>query len=157
MNSEKPTLNLIAPAPVVFGLPFVIGVILHFLFDTLALGLPAALSLGAGAALLVASVALAGWSIATMFRAGENPDPRHPTNALIDTGPFAYSRNPIYVSFVLGGIGIALGINSVFVLGAAAVGAIAIDRLVVAREEQYLLALFGDGYQRYSSRVRRWV
>ena len=157
MNSEKPTLSLIAPAPVVFGVPFAAGVILHFLFNTVTLGSPAALALTVGGVLLAASVALAGWSISTMFRAGENPDPRHPTNALVDTGPFAYSRNPIYIAFVLGGIGIAVGIDSVFVLAAVLIGAIALDRLVIVREEKYLSKLFGDEYRRYTARVRRWI
>lgn len=156
-SGDKPTLDLLAPAPIIFGVPFAIGVALHFLLDSIRLGLPVPVSLAAGAILLGLSLLIAAWSIRTMFRSGEHPDPRHATGALIDTGLFAYSRNPIYVSFVFGGAGIAIGINSVFMLAAVPIGAIAIDRLVIIKEEKYLEALFGDAYRQYASRVRRWL
>ena len=154
---EKPDLDLLAPAPIIFGVPFAISVALHFVFASVRLGLPGPAALTAGAILVLLSVALAGWSIFVMFRSGEHPDPSHPTSALIDTGPFGYSRNPIYVSFVLGGAGIAIGLNSLFILVAVPIGAVAIDRMVILPEEKYLSELFGDAFKQYASRVRRWI
>ena len=49
--------------------------------------------------LVVAGVLLSAWSIRTMFRASENPNVYEPTGHIVATGPYAYSRNPIYVAF----------------------------------------------------------
>lgn len=67
------------------------------------------------------------------------------------------SRNPIYVAMTLGCVGVAITADRVWVLVATALAVLGIDRMVIAREELFLEAKFGDDYLAYKARVRRWV
>jgi protein-S-isoprenylcysteine O-methyltransferase Ste14 len=75
----------------------------------------------------------------------------------VDSGPYRFSRNPIYVAFSLLQLGIATWIDSVWLLVTLA-GAIAVMAIVVIpREERYMTRKFSDRYLDYKRRVRRWV
>jgi protein-S-isoprenylcysteine O-methyltransferase Ste14 len=110
-----------------------------------------------GAALLAAGIALFAGS-AARFRAAGTPVPaRKPTTAIVRTGPYRFSRNPIYLAFSLIHLGIASWANSVWLL-ATLVGAVAlIHYVVIRREERYLERLFGAEYLAYKASVRRWL
>ena len=77
--------------------------------------------------------------------------------ALVAEGPFRFSRNPIYVALTLIYCGIGVAADSGWVLGLA-VPLLAVMRYgVIAPEERYLEAKFGDAYRDYKGRVRRWL
>ena len=63
-----------------------------------------------GLALIVAAISLALWGDTSMKAAGTNVRPDRPTTAIVDNGPFAYSRNPLYIAFMtlFAGLGLAL-------------------------------------------------
>ncbi len=92
-----------------------------------------------------------------MFRAGVDPDPCGPTTAIVSTGPFARSRNPIYVSFNVVYVGVAFVVNTVWLTAFLPIGITLVYYGVIAREESYLEREFGDQYRHYKARVRRWV
>jgi protein-S-isoprenylcysteine O-methyltransferase Ste14 len=119
--------------------------------------LPGALAVPLGAALLAAGIALFAGS-AARFRAAGTPVPaRKPTTAIVRTGPYRFSRNPIYLAFSLIHLGIASWANSVWLL-ATLVGAVAlIHYVVIRREERYLERRFGAEYLAYKASVRRWL
>jgi protein-S-isoprenylcysteine O-methyltransferase Ste14 len=76
---------------------------------------------------------------------------------IVRTGPYRFSRNPIYLAFSLFQLGIAIWINSLWLL-ATLVGAVAlIHSIVIRREEQYLEQRFGAEYLDYKASVRRWL
>ncbi len=110
-----------------------------------------------GLTLLLGGTGLAVWA-ALQFR-------RHQTsirldrgsNALVAAGPFAFSRNPIYLGEVLALVGAGTGFNHLWLLLAAPVFAAAISRPAIAREEAYLERRFGAAYLDYKARVRRWI
>ena len=82
--------------------------------------LPAALAVPLGAPLVVAAVALFAYSVST-FRAAGTPVPaRKPTTAIVRTGPYRFTRNPIYLAFSLLQLGIAIWVNSVWLLATLA-------------------------------------
>jgi len=112
---------------------------------------------GAGALVILAALAVIGWSVMTMLRAGTDPRPDKPDAAMVESGPFRFSRNPIYLGFLLGATGMALLWGDVWGWVAVAACQIVLDRLVVAREEAYLTARFGAAYDAYRGRVRRWM
>lgn len=90
-------------------------------------------------------------------RHGTPADPNKESQAIIETGPFRFSRNPVYV---MGGIlQVALGFvfNNGWVILLTIPALIVIHQVVVRREEAYLEAKFGDQYLKYKSRVRRWI
>jgi protein-S-isoprenylcysteine O-methyltransferase Ste14 len=111
----------------------------------------------AGGLLAAVSIAVAIWGERTMTAAGTNVRPDMPTTAIVAAGPFAVSRNPLYLSMIglHAGIGIALASPPflLFVLPLALV----LRYGVIAREEAYLAAKFGGVYRDYRSRVRRWI
>jgi len=119
--------------------------------------LPAAPSRLLGAAVVAAGLAWGGAAVATMRGARTNINPYKPTHGVVETGPFRYSRNPIYVSMAVMYVGGSLLMRSVVPLLLLPVVIGAIDRGVIEREEAYLEDKFGDRYLAYKMRVRRWV
>src|SRR5262245_33122244 len=110
-----------------------------------------------GAALVALSLLLFGASV-QRFRAAGTPVPaRKPTTAIVRTGPYRFSRNPIYLAFSILQLGIAVWVNSWWLVATLA-GAIAlVQYVVIPREEQYLEARFGAEYRDYNAPVRRWL
>ena len=75
----------------------------------------------------------------------------------IQTGPYRLSRNPIYLSFTLLELGIGILVNSAWVLGMLIPTVAFISYGVIAREEEYMAAKFGEEYRGYKTDVRRWI
>jgi protein-S-isoprenylcysteine O-methyltransferase Ste14 len=119
--------------------------------------LPRALAVTLGAPLVVVAIALFASSALT-FRAAGTPVPaRKPTTTIVRVGPYRFSRNPIYLAFSVLQLGIAMWVNSVWLL-ATLVGAVALMHyLVIPREEEYLERKFGAQYLAYKASVRRWL
>jgi len=92
------------------------------------------------------------------FRTAGTPVPaRKPTTAIVRTGPYRFSRNPIYLAFSLLQLGIALWVNSWWLVATLAAAVGLIHYAVVPREERYLEARFGTEYLNYKGSVRRWL
>jgi protein-S-isoprenylcysteine O-methyltransferase Ste14 len=120
--------------------------------------LPAAVSAGwLGAVVFAPALALVAWAISTMTRAGSNVPTRLPTTTIVETGPYRFTRNPIYLGMVLGLIGLAIAFNSLWLLMMLVPFALVIRYGVITREEACLERKFGDVYRRYCARVRRWL
>lgn len=152
--SETPVLNLPTYPFILFGIPVLIGLGVHFLWDFSPL--PDTLAFATGAPLMVIGTMLGLWSVWTMVSQGEHPEPGHGTHKIIDNGPFRFSRNPSYVSLVITAIGFGLLINSLTVLIGIPFGFAILALWVVPAEERYLTALLKDDYTAYQTRVRRW-
>jgi protein-S-isoprenylcysteine O-methyltransferase Ste14 len=92
-----------------------------------------------------------------MRRRQTNILPHRAAGRLVTTGPFSFTRNPIYVgnATLMAGVGVAFG-NLWFVL-LGVVSALAVDRLAIRREERHLAARFGQEWIDYASRVPRWL
>lgn len=106
---------------------------------------------------MVLGIALSAWTVVAMVRAGTDPRPDKPDSALLERGPFRFSRNPIYLGFLLVAAGFALRWGDLWPWLAVAWCFLLLDRMVVAREEAYLRARFGGPYEAYMRRVRRWM
>lgn len=110
-----------------------------------------------GMLLVALGIALLLWALRE-FRAHHTAiEPWKPTTAIIARGPFAFSRNPVYVAFALITIGIGAWVDRGSVVLLAIAALIATDRFIVPREEAYLTRKFGEAYLGYRRRVRRWL
>jgi len=119
--------------------------------------LPGALAMPLGAPLVAVAIALFSYSVAK-FRAAGTPVPaRKPTTLIVRTGPYRFSRNPIYLAFSLFQLGIAIWLNSVWLLVTLVVAVALMHYVVIRREEQYLERKFGAHYLEYKASVRRWL
>lgn len=97
------------------------------------------------------------WALAAIWRRRTTVNPYKAASALVTTGPFAYSRNPIYVSDWLVYAGVTLLFASTWPLLLAPAVWWVMRYAVIAHEEAHLLARFGDDYRAYQARVRRWL
>ena len=146
-------LGLLRP-PLVYMTSLVSGAVMHLAMPLPFL--PATLAVALGVPLVGVAIALFSYSVA-QFRAAGTPVPaRKPTTVIVRTGPYHFSRNPIYLAFSVFQLGIAISVNSVWLL-ATLVGAVAlIHYVVIPREEQYLERKFSPQYLDYKAAVRRW-
>ena len=105
----------------------------------------------------VIGVGLIVWGWAVFRRAGTTIKPFEESSRLVASGPFRFSRNPIYVGMVaiLFGVGMILGSALPFIV--PPLFGWAIQRRFIAREEEMLAATFGEEYDEYRRKVRRWV
>ena len=116
----------------------------------------AALSV-AGLALVAGGIALMAWSFVTLRQANTTVIPWEQVSAIVTTGPFRFSRNPIYLADAITYLGGSLAIHSGWPLLVLPGILLVIRRKVIEREERYLTELFGDPYRKYQLRVRRWA
>ena len=111
----------------------------------------------AGLALVVSGIALMLWSIAAMWRANTTVIPWEQVSAIVSTGPFRFSRNPIYLADAITYVGGSLLIHSWWPLLLLPGIVVMMARMVIDREEEYLTERFGDAYREYQLRVGRWI
>ena len=116
----------------------------------------AALSV-AGLSLVVSSIALMLWSFVTLSRAHTTVIPWQQVSTIVATGPFRFSRNPIYLADAITYLGGSLLIHSWWPLIVLPGIVLVMRRKVIDREELYLTERFGEAYRQYELRVHRWL
>ena len=87
----------------------------------------------------------------------EDPVPTSDTNRLIKTGIFAYTRNPMYLSFVMFHLSMFLVFENVMYLVSAVGLSFWLNNFVIKLEEEFLLKKFPDEYRRYMEAVKKWL
>jgi protein-S-isoprenylcysteine O-methyltransferase Ste14 len=113
--------------------------------------------LAVGIVILTAAAILGTSAFFVMRRARTPIEPGHVPTKLVSSGPFRLTRNPLYVTLLLIQISIGLMMSSAWLLVGAAALLVLLDRLVVVREERVIREHFGDAYEHYKARVRRWI
>src|SRR6185437_12734160 len=109
-----------------------------------------------GLVLILLALLLVRWSVQTFRKARTNILTNQSATTIVSTGPFAFSRNPIYIGGLVGMIGFAIAADSLWFLVALVVIAFVLRYGVIAREETYLERKFGAQYLEYKTKVRRW-
>ena len=152
--AEVANLGLVRP-PLVYLSAIVLGLVVHVLWPRHIV--PHSLGVPVCALLTLAAVTLFIYAVRT-FRAAGTPMPgNRPTTTIVRTGPYRFTRNPIYLAFSLFQLGLAVWVNS-FSLLLTLIPAIALmSSVVIPREEHYLEARFPSEYASYKASVRRWL
>jgi protein-S-isoprenylcysteine O-methyltransferase Ste14 len=122
-------------------------------------GLPPALRLAAGLVFLAASAAIGLAGVREFRRAKTTVNPFRPRNAgaLVDSGIFARSRNPMYLALLMALIGWGLYLGNLFALASTILYVAYLNRFQIRPEEHTLEELFGSEFTAYRKRVRRWI
>ncbi len=107
--------------------------------------------------LILIGIAMFAAGVGRFSRAATPLPTNQPARALVTTGIYRWTRNPIYLAFFLVYAGTGIVVRSPWILILALPLAITIRYGVVAREEAYLEQRFGDAYRDYKARVRRWM
>jgi protein-S-isoprenylcysteine O-methyltransferase Ste14 len=132
-----------------------LGLVLHLLWP--ARLVPPPVTTPAGAIVTVLAIALFVSAVRTLRAAGTPVPGNRPTTTIVRTGPFRYSRNPIYLAFSLVQLGLALWANSLALLITLIPAVALMGLVVIPREERYLEARFPSEYLPYKASVRRWL
>jgi protein-S-isoprenylcysteine O-methyltransferase Ste14 len=153
-RTDAANLGLVRP-PFVYLASVALGLAVHYAWPTRFV--PPSVSTPLGLVLVLLATGLFVASVRT-FRAVGTPVPgNQPTTAIVRTGPYRFSRNPIYLAFSLFQLGLAVWVNSLGLL-ITLVPAVALMALVVIpREECYLESRFPSEYSSYTAAVRRWL
>ena len=155
MAEEKDVAGVVAPPPLIFLVPLAVALYEHTSRPVHITTRPIAIALG----VVMLGVALPIFISAVLqFRKAETAVvPYEPTTAIVDTWPYSFTRNPIYLSMALVYVGISLFFNSWWPIFLLPLVLLVIQRGVIEREERYLERKFGDSYLEYKQQVRRWL
>lgn len=154
---SRKTLETVGPG---INPPAVFGVMLGSLLLPRMFSLPSPLpkpARAAGIPLILLGALLGGSALMAQRRAGTTPNPTQPATALVQNGPYRYTRNPMYLGMATIYAGLAILLNEIWNLLLLPVMVLALDRGMVRREEAYLERRFGWRYRRYKRKVRRWI
>ncbi|WP_211218141.1 methyltransferase family protein [Marinobacter daepoensis] len=119
--------------------------------------IPGRMALSGTTFLVGAVVALLG--VMAFRAAGTTVDPRTPEQSrnLVVRGVYRYTRNPMYLGFLLMLVGWGLFLGSVFAALLLPLFVLYMNRFQIKPEERHMQALFGGAYSRYTSEVGRWL
>jgi protein-S-isoprenylcysteine O-methyltransferase Ste14 len=153
-DARKPSWIVRIPTPL-----WLIGLIVVALLIDWTLQLPAiAQHRPGGIALIIAGFAFSAWARQTFSRHRAEIFPWSDTHeALVTSGPFRLSRNPMYLGILVIGVGAAL-VAGTWPMWLVPVLVFVLDNFVIIPfEERSMERTFGDAYRAYRSRVRRWL
>jgi protein-S-isoprenylcysteine O-methyltransferase Ste14 len=153
MQNDRP--NTIPWPPIIYLTAALLGVLAQRAVPLPLIGDEAVKVLGA--TLAVAALSLDVATFATFRKHKTTIMPNQPATNLITTGPFAWSRNPIYVANTALVLGAGLYFGNVWLVVLAFVAAFVTQKLAIEREEKHLSAKFGAAWESYAARVRRWI
>jgi protein-S-isoprenylcysteine O-methyltransferase Ste14 len=141
--------------PLIYLSAIALGLLLHFVWPVRLVFHAVSMALG-GTAVLVA-VALFLYAVRTFRTAGTPVPGNRPTTTIVRRGPYRWSRNPIYLSLSLFQLGVAIWVNSLWLLVTLLPAVALMSLVVIPREEQYLETSFPSDYLPYKASVRRWL
>jgi protein-S-isoprenylcysteine O-methyltransferase Ste14 len=147
--------GVLAFPPLLYAGAFALGVLPRAIWAEPVL--PPVVTGAVGPAVSLCGAALAVWGNRALRRAGTTSDPSRPTTALVVTGPYAFSRNPLYLARTLHYVGLALMTSMMWTLVTLGPLLALVHYGVIRREERYLDAKFGSAFRRYRTTVRRWL
>jgi protein-S-isoprenylcysteine O-methyltransferase Ste14 len=156
-NDPLPNVGVYFPPPLVY----VIGLVLGYGFNRwmplwIAAPEPSWVFMG-GLAIAVAGFLFGISGALTFRRKGTAIVPNKPASMIVSAGPYAITRNPMYLGLAVCYAGCSLVLDTWWAVGLLPVVVVIIDRQVIAREERYLGSAFGEEYEAYRAKVRRWI
>jgi protein-S-isoprenylcysteine O-methyltransferase Ste14 len=154
-DGENDSAGAVAPPPLIYLVAFGLGYLIHRSYPV---SFPTNRLIDFIGGLFVGvAIALAIVSVSELSSANTTILPYSSTTAIVKTGPFKYTRNPIYLANTLGYIGLSILLGTLWPLIFLPIVIVVMDRGVIAREERYLSRKFGEEYDAYRARVRRWL
>lgn len=149
---EQDRAGVIAPPPLIFALFWLLGWLARRLIRV---DIPHGAL--AGAALVAVAIVFglaAAWELHCV---GTTIDPYGSTTAIVSSGPYRLTRNPLYIALTLFYAGMALIAHALTAVLLLPVALVVMTYGVIRREEAYLERKFGVEYREYRGRVRRWL
>jgi protein-S-isoprenylcysteine O-methyltransferase Ste14 len=146
------------PPPLVFAAGWLVAWLLHQRLPFEIAGAGASMPQQAiGTGLLAVGLTLMIWVPALFVRNRTPIVPMRGARVLVTSGPFRYTRNPMYLGMTAAYVGLAILVNQAWPLLILPGVLVLLLLIVIRREERHLHAVFPDGYAVYCRRVRRWL
>jgi protein-S-isoprenylcysteine O-methyltransferase Ste14 len=146
------------PPPTLFVAGFLVALALERWLLSLRFGAGTSPALPLTAWVFIAvGMGLLAWAMLTFRRARTAIMPFNPASTIVTSGPYGFSRNPMYVALTLVYAGLSLLVGTVWPIVVLPIVLWSLYVLVIRREEQYLGAAFAEAYGAYRRRVRRWL
>ena len=158
MNKKAAHQSLWQTSDAIFGLMLLLGLGLEYLFPLSFITIiPRTMLYVIGGALLLLGLSISTPTKRQLGREHQPSGPGRPTTKLLTDGMFGLTRNPMYLGLVLSSVGIGLLFNApwLLILLILVIGIVHI--VLIAPEEKYLAEEFGEEYEQYATRVRRWI
>jgi len=155
LANQKDRVNVTIKPPILFLAFLILGVALRFIIK-FPIFSQSAIGYVTGGLLIILGVLLAGWAVKTFKKLGETPHHGKPIHKIVDSGPFKFTRNPMYLSLTFIYIGLSMIINTYWLLLLLPIMLIVLYYGVILREENYLKRKFKEEYLSYRSKVGRW-
>ena len=150
-------LLLRVPVPWVFVLCYLLGVALEHFHHTPVSALGDKLALTAGYILFIAGAIIAGWGLFLFRSAGTTTVPGRLSAQFVRSGPYRFTRNPMYVGLTLAYLGEAGLLRQAWPLATLPLVLAYVNWIVIPLEEAKLTQVFGSQYRFYKTQVRRWL
>jgi protein-S-isoprenylcysteine O-methyltransferase Ste14 len=151
---EVANLGIMRPPWIYLG-AIALGLLLHFTWPLRLVS--GAVSVPLGGTIVLVALALFLYAVRTLRTAGTPVPGNRPTTTIVRTGPYRWSRNPIYLSFSLLQLGAACWVNSLWLLVTLIPAVALMSLVVIPREEHYLESRFPSDYLPYKASVRCWL
>jgi protein-S-isoprenylcysteine O-methyltransferase Ste14 len=147
--------GVVAPPPLIYLGAFLIVLVCRWFW-------PIPIDVGSrglwpGLMMIALGAGIAIWGRRTMAAAGTNVNPSRPALTIVSSGPFRFSRNPLYLSLTTIYLGLTLAVNTWWGVVVLIPLLLVMHGGVVLREERYLEQKFGEQYRQYLARVRRYL
>jgi protein-S-isoprenylcysteine O-methyltransferase Ste14 len=143
------------PPPLVYLLAILIGIAIDRFVPIRVL--PASLIGWLGGALVMLFVIITVLSFRELIKSRTTFRADRTVSAVLTTGPYRYSRNPLYIALSILQLGVGIWMNNVWVVMLLVPTIAWIRWRVIASEERYLIVKFGQAYLDYQAKVRRWL
>jgi len=148
--------NVRLPPPVVYVAFIIVGAALAYAMALPVPG-PRYLSIGAAMAIILGGVWLIAEAVKLFRRTGQDPAPWKPSPELLLSGAYRFTRNPMYLGLTCIQVGLGLALNNLWVCMLAGLSLLAVHFMAVVPEERYLSEKFGESYNAYMIKVRRYL
>ena len=145
------------PVPWVFVLNYLLGIPLERIHPRVISPQAAHDSTIAGALLFAIGAVIAGWGLILFRTARTTTVPGRSSAQLVTSGPYRFTRNPMYVGLSLAYLGEAGLLHQIWPAILLPLTIAYVNWTVIPLEESRLEEVFQDQYRQYRSRVRRWI
>lgn len=154
MQIEQDSAQVAIPPPLMLLSCVLLGVGLHWIYPLPFVGNPVRWI--AAAFLICTGIGTILYCAWKFKKTGTNIEPWKKTSRIITSGVYRFTRNPIYLSFLVVGTGVAFAVNSAWIIAMMLPLVFLLTHFVIAKEERYLEQSFGSEYLAYKKKVRRW-
>jgi len=138
-----------------FFISLALAILFHFMFPTVKIIFSPYNLIGV--VLIIIGIAITSWTNSLLLKKQTATEPNEIPTLFITSGPFKFSRNPIYLGMIIVLFGMDIFLGSLFPFIFSILFIIIIDRFFIPTEEKNLEKKFGDRYVDYKKRVGRWI